>query len=72
MAGHALAKHGGDIVVPGAIAKVASKSVKSARELAAVCKKIKMANETHVLEAIAEVGSGAKVKQLFQQGQKIS
>ncbi len=68
LAGHALGKHGGDILIPGALVKIAGKCSKSARALAAIRKKFHIANDTLVLEAVAEVGSGTKVKQLFQQG----
>ena len=68
LAGYAIGKHGGDILVPGALAKVASKSVKSANELATVCKNIKIANEVLVLETAAEIGSGAKVGEIVNAG----
>lgn len=57
MAGYALRKHGTDIIAPGALAKVASKSLKSAKELATVCKNIKRAEEVLVLETATKIGN---------------
>lgn len=68
LAGYAVGKHGGDILAPGALAKVATKSIKSAKELAAVCKNIKIANETLVLEAAGEIGSSIKVSEVVNSG----
>lgn len=72
LAGYALGKHGADILVPGALAKVASKSVKSAQELAAVCKNLQIAQETLVLETAAEIGSSAKIAEVVRNGQTIA
>ncbi len=72
LAGYALGKHGADILVPGALVKVASKSIKSAQELAAVCKNLQRAQETLVLEAAAEIGSGAKVAEVMRHGQTMA
>lgn len=69
LAGYALGKYGADIVMPGALVKVASKSAKSARELAAVCKNLKRAEETLILETAAGLGSGAKVAEIVEAGQ---
>ncbi len=70
LAGYALGKHGCDILVPGAIAKVASKSVKSAKELAAFCKEIQFAQETLILETAAGIGNGAKIAEVIEAGQQ--
>jgi tetratricopeptide (TPR) repeat protein len=69
LAGYALAKHGADILLPGTIAKVASKSVKSAQELVAVCKNLQIAQETLLLEAAAGIGNSAKVADAVRNGQ---
>ena len=69
LAGYAVGKHGADILVPGALAKVASKSVKSAQELAAVCKNLQIAQETLVLEAAAGIGNTAKIAEVVRNGQ---
>lgn len=66
LAGYALGKHGMDIMAPGALAKVASKSLKSAKELAAVCKNIKVAEEVLVLEAMTEIGNSTKIAETIQ------
>lgn len=65
LAGYALGKHGTDIMAPGALAKVASKSLKSAKELATVCKNIKRAEEILVLEAASEMGGSAKIANII-------
>lgn len=70
LAGYAVGKHGADILAPGALAKVASKSVKSAQELAAVCKKLQIAQETLILETAAEIGNGAKIAEVMKAGQR--
>ncbi len=70
LAGYAVGKHGADILAPGALAKVASKSVKSAQELAAVCKNFQRAQEILVLETAAEIGSGIKIAEVLEAGQK--
>lgn len=71
LAGYAIGKHGTDILVPGTIAKVASKSVKSAKKLAAVCKNIKLAEETLVLETASGIGNVAKVGEIVTSGKSI-
>lgn len=72
LAGYAVGKHGADILVPGAIAKVASKSVKNAQELAAVCKNFQIAQETLVLETAAGIGNTAKVAEVVRNGQSMA
>lgn len=70
LSGFALAKHGTDFLLPGAVAKIASKSVKSAKELAAVCRNLKIARETLILETAAGLGDGAKIAEIIETGQK--
>ena len=70
LAGYALGKHGADIAAPGAIAKIASKSAKSAGELAAVLKNLQKAERTLVLETAAGVGNTAKVGEIISNGRK--
>src|SRR3984957_13213010 len=70
LAGYAVGKHGTDILAPGALAKVASKSVKSAQELVAVCKNLQIAQETLILETVAGVGNSAKIAEVIETGQK--
>ncbi len=72
LAGYAVGKHGADILAPGALLKVASKSIKSAQELAAICKNIQIAQETLVLETAAEIGNGAKIAEVVGTGQKMT
>jgi hypothetical protein len=70
LAGYALGKHGADILLPGALVKVASKSVQSAQELAAICKNLQIAQETFVLETAAGIGNSAKIAEVVEIGQK--
>ncbi len=65
LAGYAFGKHGADIAAPGAIAKIASKSAKSARDLAAVLKNLQKAERTLVLETAAGVGNTAKAGEII-------
>ncbi len=69
LAGYALGKHGADILIPGALAKVASKSLKSAQELVAVCKNLQIAQEPLVLETAAGIGNGAKIGEVIRTSQ---
>ncbi len=70
LAGYAVGKHGTDILAPGALAKVASKSVKSAQELVAVCKNIQIVQETLILETAAGIGNSAKITEVIEVGRK--
>ncbi|MEM6807540.1 MAG: hypothetical protein AAF696_39445 [Bacteroidota bacterium] len=68
LAGYAFGKHGADIALPGAVAKIASKSAKSARELTAVLKNLQKAEGTLVLETAAGVGNTVKVGEIISNG----
>jgi len=70
LAGHAFGKHGADIAAPGAVAKIASKSAKCAKELAAVLKNLQKAEGTLVLETVAGVGNTAQVGELIVAGRR--
>ncbi len=67
LAGYAIGKHGADILIPGTLAKVASKSVKKAKQLSTVCKNIKKAEEMLLLETAVEMGS-TKVGEVINLG----
>ncbi len=69
LAGHAIGKHGADILTPGAVAKVASKCAKTAQELATIYKNFQIAQETLLLETAAGIGNGAKVAEVVRNGQ---
>lgn len=69
LAGYTVGKHGADILVPGALVKVANKSLKSAQELAAICKTLQKAQETLVLETASEIGNSAKIAEIVRNGQ---
>lgn len=68
LAGYAVGKLGTDLLAPGAVAKVAGKSVNSAKELVAVCKNLQIAQETLVLETAAGIGIPAKVAEIVEMG----
>lgn len=70
LAGYAVGKHGADILLPGALAKVASKSMKCAQELAAVCKDLQIVQETLLLEAAAGIGDSAKIAEVLEASKK--
>lgn len=69
LAGYAVGKHGADILTPGAIAKVASKCAKSAQKLASVCKKLRIAQETLVLETASGIGNSVKIAEMVKAGE---
>ncbi|MCI0382229.1 MAG: hypothetical protein L0207_04160 [Chlamydiae bacterium] len=62
----ALGKYGCDIITPGALAKLISKGVKGAQELATAYKNLQIAEKILPLEAAAELGSGARVAEVLQ------
>ncbi len=70
LAGYALGKHGADILIPGAAAKIAGRCAKSAQELAAIARQLKIAESTLLLETAAEVGSAAKVGEIINTSKK--
>ena len=70
LAGYAVGKLGTDLIAPGAIAKVASKSVKSAKELVAIGKNVKMAQEILILETATGIGIPAKIADIVEMGKK--
>lgn len=70
LVGYVIGKHGADILLPGALAKVASKSVKSAEELVAVCKNFQLTQETLLLEAAAGIGNGVKIAEVIEASRK--
>ena len=61
LAGYAFGKHGADIFIPGAAAKVAAKGTIAVKELGAICKNFQSAEKVFVLEAVAS-GSNAGIK----------
>ncbi len=59
-----------DVLAPGAIAKVASKSVNSAKELTVICKNIQVAQEVLVLETASGVGVPVRLSEIIDMGKK--
>jgi hypothetical protein len=72
LTGYVVGKHGADILAPGAIVKVARKCAKTGQELTLICKNLQIAQETLILETVAEIGSSAKITEIIESGQKIS
>jgi hypothetical protein len=72
LAGYAVGKLGTDLLAPGAVAKVASKSVNSAKELVAVCKNLQIAQETLVLETVSGIGIPGKIAEVVRNGQTMA
>jgi hypothetical protein len=70
LAGYAVGKLGTDLMAPGVVAKVASKSVNSAKELVAICKNIQIAQETLILETASGIGIPARVSEIVEMGKK--
>ena len=54
--GYLIGKLGGDILIPGAAAKLTSKGIKGAKELTIIAKKLQKTEKIIVLEAFAESG----------------
>ncbi|MDE3046504.1 MAG: tetratricopeptide repeat protein [Verrucomicrobiota bacterium] len=70
LAGYAVGKLGTDLMAPGAVAKIASKSVNSAKELVAICKNLQIAQETLLLETASGIGIPAKISEIVEMGKK--
>lgn len=66
LAGYALGKHGADIATPGVAAKIASKGIKGAKELTSVCKNLQTAEKTLILESVAQLENGGKIRGVMQ------
>ena len=59
-------------LAPGALTALASKSVKSAQELAAIAKNIQIVQDTLILETAAGIGDGAKIAEMVEAGHKMA
>jgi len=70
LAGYAFGKYGADIAIPGAAAKIASRSAKSAKQLTAVLKNLQKAEGTLILETAAGAGNAAQVGEIISNGRK--
>lgn len=69
LAGYAVGKYGADILMPGALTKIAIKSTKSAQELASICKNLQIAQETLVLETVSGIGNSVKIAEIVGKAQ---
>jgi tetratricopeptide (TPR) repeat protein len=72
LAGYVFGKYGSDIVLPGAIAKVASKGLKGAQELATALRGLQTAEKTLLLETVAGLENGAKIAEVVRLEKQIS
>lgn len=70
LAGYAIGKLGMDLMAPGAVAKVASKNINSAKELVTICKNIQIAQETLVLETASGIGISEGISEIVEMGKK--
>ena len=71
LSGYAFGKHGADILLPGATAKVVAKGSIAAKELGSICQNLQSAEKLLVLEAVAEGGSaGINVGEVVISAQK--
>ena len=61
---------GGQVVVPGAGAKIIAKGIKGAQEVTYVLKNLGRVEDVILLEAAAEVGSGAKFGEILHAGKR--
>ena len=66
----ALAKHGTNIFLPGTLSKLASMGLKSGPQLAAVFRKLQIAQDTLVLETATGIGNAAKIAEVVEAGQQ--
>ena len=72
IAGYIFGKYGADILVPGAIAKMSAKGLKGVQELNTVCKGLKIAEQTFLLESAAALENSAKIAEVVQLEKNIS
>ena len=70
IAGYIFGKYGADILMPGAIAKIASKSAKSAKELTIALKTLHKAEGTLVVETATGINNPVKIGQIISNGKK--
>ena len=64
-AGYIFGKYGGDILIPGATAKVLSKGIEGAKDVMLAAKNLQTAEQTFALEALAQSASRAGVLEDF-------
>ncbi len=72
LAGYAFGKHGADIIIPGALTKVAATGLKGAQELSAVYAGIRTAERTFLLESVSGLENGAKIAEIVKLEKQIS
>jgi tetratricopeptide (TPR) repeat protein len=69
---YTVGKYGTDLLAPGTITKLATKSTKSAQELAIVCQNLQIAQDTLVLETALGIGNISKVTEVIRNGQTMA
>jgi hypothetical protein len=72
LAGYIFGKYGSDILIPAALAKAISKSMKGAQELNIVYKRLQTAEKTLLLESVAGLENSMKIAEIVQLEQQIS
>lgn len=72
LAGYAFGKYGADILIPGTLAKATAKGLKGAQELSTVCRGLKTAEQTFLLESAAGLGNSTKIAEVVQLEKRIS
>ncbi len=70
LTGYAFGKYGADILIPGALAKAASKGLKGVEALGAIGKGLRTAEQTLLLESAAALGDTVKAAEALQTSQK--
>jgi hypothetical protein len=70
LAGYAIGKIGTDLLAPGAVAKIAAKSITSAKELVAICKNLQLAQDILILETASGIGIPAKISEVMEMSKK--
>lgn len=66
LAGYAFGKYGADIVIPGALSKAVSTSMKGIQELSIVYKGLQNAEKTLILESVSSLENGKKIAEVIK------
>jgi tetratricopeptide (TPR) repeat protein len=70
LSGYILGKHGADILLPGAAAKVIARGVKGAKEFASACRHIRAAEQTLALESVTGAQSSVNAAEILTANKK--
>ena len=72
LAGYVFGKYGSDILIPAALTKAISKSMKGAQELNIVYKRLQTSEKTLLIESVAGLENSMKIAEIVQLEQQIS